>query len=63
MVASLFVLLLAFPTVFGTDHTVGDDKGWDQGVDYTTWPSGKTFKVGDNLGMPPLLYSLHLMLI
>jgi hypothetical protein len=49
IVASFLVLLLAFPSVFATDFTVGDAKGWDLGVDYTTWPSGKTFKVGDNL--------------
>ncbi|XP_057458103.1 mavicyanin-like [Lotus japonicus] len=49
MVASLLVLLVAFPTVFGADHTVGDASGWNIGVDYTTWASGKTFKVGDNL--------------
>ncbi|XP_004515341.1 mavicyanin-like [Cicer arietinum] len=49
MVASLLVLLLAFPYVFATDFTVGDANGWTQGVDYTTWTSGKTFKVGDNL--------------
>jgi hypothetical protein len=62
IVASFLVLLLAFPSVFATDFTVGDAKGWDLGVDYTTWPSGKTFKVGDNLGMSPLLnLTLHLM--
>jgi hypothetical protein len=62
MVASFLVLLLAFPSVFATDFTVGDSSGWNLGVDYTTWPSGKTFKVGDNLGMSPLLnLTLHLM--
>ncbi|KAJ1439541.1 Phytocyanin domain [Sesbania bispinosa] len=49
MVASFLVLHLAFPTVFGTDYNVGDDNGWSQGVDYSTWTSGKTFKLGDNL--------------
>jgi hypothetical protein len=51
MIASFFVLLLAFPYAFATDFTVGDASGWTQGVDYTKWASGKTFKVGDNLGM------------
>ncbi|KAI4366556.1 hypothetical protein MLD38_022419 [Melastoma candidum] len=32
-----------------TVYTVGDTSGWAMGVDYTTWTSGKTFKVGDNL--------------
>ncbi|CAI8606701.1 unnamed protein product [Vicia faba] len=49
MTASFLVLLLAFPCVFATDYTVGDANQWTQGVDYTTWTSGKTFKVGDNL--------------
>ncbi|KAK7295892.1 hypothetical protein VNO77_51157 [Canavalia gladiata] len=49
MVASFLVLLLAFPTVFGTDHNVGGSGGWKLGGDYTTWASGQTFNVGDNL--------------
>ncbi|TKY68914.1 Uclacyanin-3 protein [Spatholobus suberectus] len=49
IVASFLVLLLAFPTVFGTDFDVGDSSGWALGTDYSTWASGKTFKVGDNL--------------
>ncbi|ONK73467.1 uncharacterized protein A4U43_C04F31860 [Asparagus officinalis] len=32
-----------------TDYTVGDSSGWTQGVDYKTWASDKTFKVGDTL--------------
>lgn len=34
---------------FAVDHTVGDSSGWASGVDYTTWASDKTFKVGDTL--------------
>ncbi|XP_045788189.1 uclacyanin-3-like [Trifolium pratense] len=49
IVGSFLVLLLAFPSVFATDFTVGDANGWTQGPDYTAWTSGKTFKVGDNL--------------
>ena len=30
--------------------TVGDDSGWDVGVDYDAWKSHKKFKVGDTLG-------------
>ncbi|KAK8552170.1 hypothetical protein V6N13_120589 [Hibiscus sabdariffa] len=30
-------------------YTVGDASGWTTGVDYRTWTSGKTFKVGDSL--------------
>ncbi|XP_014516045.1 uclacyanin-3 [Vigna radiata var. radiata] len=47
--ASFLVLMLGFPTVFGVDYDVGDSNGWTSGVDYTTWVSGKTFNVGDNL--------------
>lgn len=48
--ASFLLLMLAFPTVFAVDYDVGDTSGWASGVDYTNWVSGKTFKVGDNLG-------------
>ncbi|KAK9053222.1 hypothetical protein SSX86_029854 [Deinandra increscens subsp. villosa] len=30
-------------------YTVGDSAGWALSVDYTTWASDKTFKVGDSL--------------
>ncbi|KAK7277169.1 hypothetical protein RIF29_18320 [Crotalaria pallida] len=46
---SFLVMFLASPTVFGVDHTVGDSAGWALNTDYSTWASGKTFTVGDNL--------------
>ncbi|XP_028790362.1 basic blue protein-like [Neltuma alba] len=46
---SLMVLLLAVPSVFGTDHTVGGSSGWTLGGNYDSWASGQTFTVGDNL--------------
>ncbi|KAL4270928.1 hypothetical protein AHAS_AhasUnG0035400 [Arachis hypogaea] len=50
LVASSFlILLLASPTVFATDYTVGDASGWTLEVDYTKWATGKEFKVGDTL--------------
>ncbi|XP_027336795.1 uclacyanin-3-like [Abrus precatorius] len=49
ILASFLVLMLAFPTAFGTDFTVGDSGGWTLGTDYSTWAAGKSFKVGDNL--------------
>ncbi|KAK3195212.1 hypothetical protein Dsin_026522 [Dipteronia sinensis] len=50
MAAALFILLLATPAaVFAVDYTVGGNVGWSQGVDYTSWVSGKTFSVGDVL--------------
>ncbi|KAJ6843376.1 putative blue copper protein [Iris pallida] len=44
-------ILLMCCTKWGsaTDHTVGGSTGWANGVDYSTWTSGKTFAVGDNL--------------
>jgi hypothetical protein len=49
--ALVVVILVArvFPAA-ATSFTVGDKSGWTLGVDYTTWASGNTFKVGDNLG-------------
>ena len=38
---SFLVLLLAFPTVFGADHEVGDTGGWALGVITTPGPLGK----------------------
>ncbi|KAM0850569.1 hypothetical protein ACQ4PT_052994 [Festuca glaucescens] len=48
--ALVVVVLVArvFPAA-ATSFTVGDKSGWTLGVDYTTWASGNTFKVGDNL--------------
>jgi hypothetical protein len=37
-------------TASAADYKVGDDSGWDLGVDYDAWASGKTFNVGDTLG-------------
>ena len=31
-------------------YRVGDDSGWEIGVDYDAWAAGKKFKVGDTLG-------------
>ncbi|XP_076904429.1 blue copper protein-like [Bidens hawaiensis] len=39
----------AGPCTEGTKYIVGDDKGWQQGVDYNAWVQGKDFRVGDIL--------------
>ncbi|KAI0520157.1 hypothetical protein KFK09_007628 [Dendrobium nobile] len=51
MGALVVLCLVAVATVpaFGKDYTVGDSQGWTSGVDYSTWASGKVFKVGDTL--------------
>lgn len=47
----LVVALLVLPSaVFATQYVVGDDQGWNSGVDYYAWVEGKTFHVGDSLG-------------
>ncbi|XP_060209715.1 uclacyanin-3-like [Lycium barbarum] len=50
MAAAIFLILLfASPTAFAKDIIVGGSNGWSQSVDYSTWASGQTFNVGDNL--------------
>ena len=60
--ALVVVILVArvFPAA-ATSFTVGDKSGWTLGVDYTTWASGNTFKVGDSLGKFLLLSYLHVV--
>ena len=41
-------MLLHCENVWAATYAVGDDNGWDFGVD--TWPNGKTFRAGDVLG-------------
>ncbi|KAI3758270.1 hypothetical protein L6452_05827 [Arctium lappa] len=48
-VVLLMVLLSCGVPCLAKVYTVGDSAGWSLGVDYTTWTSGKTFKVGDTL--------------
>jgi hypothetical protein len=50
MVAAVAALLPA-TTSAATAYVVGDDDGWDTGVDYSAWLEGKEFVVGDTLGM------------
>ncbi|EOA24750.1 hypothetical protein CARUB_v10018027mg [Capsella rubella] len=49
-VATLFLVLAAVvPSILAVTFQVGDTAGWNSVVDYTTWASGKTFRVGDTL--------------
>ena len=61
MAAALLVLLLAAPAVHGAQYTVGDNAGWNSGVDYTGWVSDKTFTVGDTLGK--ISFSSNIMMV
>ncbi|XP_048437344.1 blue copper protein-like [Pyrus x bretschneideri] len=45
----LVFAMVMMPSCLATVYTVGDSSGWDTGVDYSTWTSGKTFEVGDSL--------------
>ncbi|KAM7252265.1 hypothetical protein ACFE04_024148 [Oxalis oulophora] len=46
---TLVILCMVVQPSVATVYTVGDDSGWTLGVDYATWTSNKTFKVGDTL--------------
>ena len=49
MVAALLILVVAAATASADQHTVGGSAGWTQGVVYSVWADGETFKVGDTL--------------
>lgn len=46
----IFGMMLSAVPCSCTVYTVGDSAGWGLSVDYGTWSSAKTFKVGDSLG-------------
>ncbi|PSS35803.1 Uclacyanin-3 like [Actinidia chinensis var. chinensis] len=49
MVAALLILVVVAATAAADQHTVGGSAGWTQGVVYSVWANGETFKVGDTL--------------
>ncbi|KAL6130785.1 PREDICTED: basic blue protein-like [Fragaria vesca subsp. vesca] len=46
---AVIALFAVFPSMDATQYIVGDDQGWNSGVDYYSWMDGKTFHVGDSL--------------
>lgn len=50
MAVVVAVAALLPATASAASYTVGDDSGWDIGIDYRAWASGKKFRVGDTLG-------------
>lgn len=51
MAATALLLVLAVvPAAIAETFTVGGASQWSNGVDYTDWVKGKTFRVGDTLG-------------
>ncbi|XP_077214689.1 mavicyanin-like [Tasmannia lanceolata] len=45
--SSLIILFLIFTTAGATDHIVGDNHGWNPGLNYTLWANNHTFYVLD----------------
>ncbi|GLJ28587.1 hypothetical protein SUGI_0563160 [Cryptomeria japonica] len=48
-IRAFMALALLLPYARATTYTVGDTSQWNLGVDYSTWATGKTFAVGDQL--------------
>ncbi|XP_042475410.1 blue copper protein-like [Macadamia integrifolia] len=48
VLVTILALCCVIPSL-ATDYTVGDSSGWTTSYDYSTWTSGKTFAIGDNL--------------
>lgn len=38
-------------------HVVGGTQGWQESIDFDSWASAQTFKVGDQLGIIPFFHS------
>jgi hypothetical protein len=60
IVVAVYVVAL-FPATASaaTAYMVGDDDGWDTGVDYSAWVEDKGFLVGDTLGIVLRWHSTH----
>jgi hypothetical protein len=60
IVVAVYVVAL-FPATASaaTAYMVGDDDGWNTGVDYSAWVEGKEFVVGDTLGIVLRWHSTH----
>ncbi|KAL0329665.1 UNVERIFIED_CONTAM: Lamin-like protein [Sesamum radiatum] len=43
------ILAVSADQALATDYVVGDVGGWELGVNYTAWASGKNFLVGDTI--------------
>jgi hypothetical protein len=48
---SVLVFLSLALTCAATTYVVGGNSGWDISTDLETWKTGKTFYVGDVIGM------------
>ncbi|KAJ4901030.1 Cupredoxin superfamily protein [Raphanus sativus] len=49
LIILVFSGLLAVKTTLAAQHVIGGSQGWEQSVDFDSWTSDKSFKVGDQL--------------
>ncbi|KAK2996403.1 hypothetical protein RJ639_025242 [Escallonia herrerae] len=49
VVLAIALLAAAASSTLATDFVVGDEQGWNVGLDYQAWAQGKEFHVGDRL--------------
>lgn len=54
ILVALAIFAIAFPSTLATEWVVGGSRGWTLKFNYNLWAAGKTFVVGDTLGMFPL---------
>ncbi|XP_010425458.1 PREDICTED: mavicyanin-like [Camelina sativa] len=49
LVILVFSGLVAVQTTLAAQHVIGGSQGWEQSVDFDSWASDQSFKVGDQL--------------
>ncbi|CAH2045240.1 unnamed protein product [Thlaspi arvense] len=49
LVILVFSGLITIKTTFAAQHVMGGSQGWEQSVDFDSWSSDQSFKVGDQL--------------
>jgi len=50
LVILVFSGLLSVKTALAAQHVIGGSQGWEQSVDFDSWSSDQSFKVGDQIG-------------
>lgn len=53
LVILVFSGLISVKTTLAAQHVIGGSQGWEQSVDFDSWSSDQTFKVGDQIGTFP----------
>ncbi|KAL0296077.1 UNVERIFIED_CONTAM: Lamin-like protein [Sesamum radiatum] len=49
LITVIVVVAAAVTPALAADYMVGDNAGWNLGVNFTTWAAGKDFRVGDTI--------------